>query len=240
MPIKKKSDSAFSISVDTWKNHTAHDRFCFVLAWGGPQRIHFHLRHLFWISCTISLFNMLFEKQKKKQKMIIITNRWSWFLLSPLLICLATFNYFYQSLTTIPFVSRWIWSLTHSLSLLLCGGVSLSQSSMECLRIPGSVVPCNYSFPNSAKSNFSNSRVYFAPSWRRRRRGRNGCLRLRGSVLGESDDRDYRSSQIDQKKGSLVLGTEKDDSGSIIGFHLIPSSGTFLYLLLNSSFFFLA
>ncbi|EXC21435.1 hypothetical protein L484_011877 [Morus notabilis] len=96
---------------------------------------------------------------------------------------------------------------------------------MECLRIPGSVVPCNYSFPNSAKSNFSNSRVYFAPSWRRRRRGRNGCLRLRGSVLGESDDRANRSSQIDQKKGSLVLGTEKDDSGSIIGFHLIPPSG---------------
>lgn len=105
---------------------------------------------------------------------------------------------------------------------------------MECLRIPDVAVPCNYYlFPNSVKaSNFSSSGVLcLAPSRRGRRRSRkNGCLRLSGSVLGESDDRENQTSQIykdrpkEEGKG-LVLGTQRGSSGSVIGFHLIPSSG---------------
>ncbi|GMN44385.1 hypothetical protein TIFTF001_013581 [Ficus carica] len=105
---------------------------------------------------------------------------------------------------------------------------------MECLRIPGVAVPCSYySFPNSVKaSNFSSSGVVcLAPSRRGRRRSRkNGCLRLSGSVLGESDDRENQTSQIykdrpkEEGKG-LVLGTQRGSSGSVIGFHLIPPSG---------------
>lgn len=121
---------------------------------------------------------------------------------------------------------------------LSCGGVSLSKIPMECLRIPGVAVPCNYnSFSNSVKaSNFSSSGVLcLSPSRRGRRRSRkNGCLSLSGSVLGESDDREYQTSQIykdrpkEEGKG-LVLGTQRDSSGSVIGFHLFPPPGNFFF-----------
>lgn len=91
----------------------------------------------------------------------------------------------------------------------------------------------------------------FVPFWRirgGRRRRRNGglCLKLSGSDLGESDesglglgagsrDRDYDYDYDDDdriqssgiKKG-LILGTERDGSGSVVGFQLIPPAGIFL------------
>ncbi|KAF4380381.1 hypothetical protein F8388_024674 [Cannabis sativa] len=114
------------------------------------------------------------------------------------------------------------------------------------------IPPCN-SFSNSVTSKLDNGRagrqVGVTTTTRRRRRRNNNsnggglCVKLTGSVLGGSDEsrlgfggagastsRDHndddgggRTRRIDREKG-LILGAERDDSGSVVGFNLIPHS----------------
>lgn len=49
--------------------------------------------------------------------------------------------------------------------------------------------------------------------------GNEGAL---GGLREEEDEK--------KKKKGLLLGTERDGSGSVIGFHLIPPSGMFVFL----------
>lgn len=65
-----------------------------------------------------------------------------------------------------------------------------------------------------------------------KRASRNGSLRLRSSLSGgNSDSRNGASSFEDEgqerkKERALLLAKETDASGFLIGFHLIPESGT--------------
>ncbi|KAK9292211.1 hypothetical protein L1049_020173 [Liquidambar formosana] len=68
--------------------------------------------------------------------------------------------------------------------------------------------------------------VGILPLWRQR--SRTGSLSLRRSVSGRkeggfSSSQDGSSAVEDEKEG-LLLGAERDGSGSVIGFHLIPQS----------------
>lgn len=83
---------------------------------------------------------------------------------------------------------------------------------------------------NPPQAKFNNVRVIgqvsSAPLWGRRSRAR--CLTLRTSVSdgGLSSSQDGSSAvEYEKEEKGLILGTEKDDSGAVIGFHLIPPSG---------------
>lgn len=89
---------------------------------------------------------------------------------------------------------------------------------------------------NPPQAKFNNVRVIgqvsSAPLWGRRNRAR--CLTLRASVSdgGLSSSQDGSSAvEYEKEEKGLILGTEKDDSGAVIGFHLIPPSGTCLYIV---------
>lgn len=97
------------------------------------------------------------------------------------------------------------------------------------------VSSCIPSSRNPVQAKFSNftvvGQVGYAPFWR----GRSGsrCLRIRASVSGGGGGRGSSSQdgnsavedeEKEEKKG-LLLGTEMDGSGSVVGFNLIPQSG---------------
>jgi hypothetical protein len=102
---------------------------------------------------------------------------------------------------------------------------------MESLPMTMKFLSCKSSSSSSSVvvAKFNHSRVFgqvgFAPLWRRSGRG---CLSLRTSVSGDriGGSQDGSSAVEDEKdKKGLILGTERDDSGSVIGFRLIPQSG---------------
>ncbi|GMY28295.1 soluble starch synthase 1, chloroplastic/amyloplastic isoform X1 [Fagus crenata] len=70
--------------------------------------------------------------------------------------------------------------------------------------------------------------VGYAPLWRRRSRS-GGCLRFRASVSGggHGTSQDGYSAVEDEEKEEkgLLLGRDRDSSGSVVAFHLIPQSG---------------
>lgn len=74
----------------------------------------------------------------------------------------------------------------------------------------------------------------------RRKTGIVYSLTLRKSVA-ESNEGGIRSSQdgssiVEHEKDDLILGTERDTSGSIIGFHVMPQSGIFFPLICYALF----
>jgi starch synthase len=109
---------------------------------------------------------------------------------------------------------------------------------MESLPMTTKYLSCKSSLSSSSSSTavlakFNHFRVIgqvgFAPLWRRSGRG---CLRLRASVSGDTigGSQDGPSAvEDDKEKKGLILGTERDGSGSVIGFHLIPQSGMDLF-----------
>lgn len=108
---------------------------------------------------------------------------------------------------------------------------------MGSLPMTTKFLSCKSSSSSSAVlAKFNNFRVIgqlgFAPLWRRRR-GR-GCLRIRTSVSGDTigGSQDGASAVEDEKeKKGLILGAERDNSGSVIGFRLIPQSGMDLFIV---------
>ncbi|KAK7828164.1 starch synthase 1 [Quercus suber] len=105
---------------------------------------------------------------------------------------------------------------------------------MESLQMTTKVSSCIPSSRNPVQAKFSNFKVVgqvgYAPFWR----GRSGsrCLRIRASVSGGGGGRGSSSQdgnsavedeEKEEKKG-LLLGTEMDGSGSVVGFNLIPQS----------------
>lgn len=114
---------------------------------------------------------------------------------------------------TIPFVFRW---------------TCHPHSFMESVQMITKVSSCK-SFSNPLQAKFTDFRVLgklgLAPLWRRR--SRSGCLRLRASNSGGSQD----AVEEERQEKGLVLGTERDGSGSVIGFPLIPQSGIYHYIL---------
>lgn len=113
---------------------------------------------------------------------------------------------------------------------------------MESLRISG-LIPCNsFSDVRQARVLLANSRLNgqlgFASLWRRGgscRRRRSLNLKA-GSVSGGNEGAlgGLREEEDEKKKKKgLLLGTERDGSGSVIGFHLIPPSGMFVFLIGN-------
>ncbi|KAE8077698.1 hypothetical protein FH972_016235 [Carpinus fangiana] len=114
---------------------------------------------------------------------------------------------------------------------------------MESLPMTTKYLSCKSSSSSSSAvlAKFNHFRVIgqvgFAPLWRRRS-GR-GCLRLRASVSGDTigGSQDGPSAvEDDKEKKGLILGTERDGSGSVIGFHLIPQSGEVGVSGVNDSF----
>ncbi|XP_052173363.1 soluble starch synthase 1, chloroplastic/amyloplastic [Diospyros lotus] len=99
-------------------------------------------------------------------------------------------------------------------------------SRMESLRSSSSTLP-----PRIRTRHLKSSVIHpsgFLPLWSQRRT-KLGSLTLRRSVTDESRgglpaSRDASSTKEDNKDG-LLLGTERDGSGSIVGFHLIQPSG---------------
>jgi starch synthase len=104
---------------------------------------------------------------------------------------------------------------------------------MGTLRAPPPLHPCK-SFLNSTDTTTTTPKLGVCSSWRRRNTNKIGYLTLRRSVGDGSKAGGFRSSQDgssiieDEKKGKkegLLLGTERDVTGSVVGFHLIPPSG---------------
>ncbi|KAL5567757.1 hypothetical protein UlMin_024332 [Ulmus minor] len=109
---------------------------------------------------------------------------------------------------------------------------------MESIRTTSVIISCK-PFSNPKDGIFDDlgvsTQLGFPSFWRRRRR--NVRLRLRRSVLGKSgggfagnfkDDQPFAVKDVDDysKDGekNLILGAERDGSGSVIGFNLIPQS----------------
>ena len=101
------------------------------------------------------------------------------------------------------------------------------------------VSSCIPSSRNPVQAKFSNftvvGQVGYAPFWS----GRSGsrCLRIRASVSGGGGGRGSSSQEgnsavedeeKEEEKKGLLLGTEMDGSGSVVGFNLIPQSGMYL------------
>lgn len=81
--------------------------------------------------------------------------------------------------------------------------------------------------------------VGYAPLWRGRSRS-GGCLRFRASVSGggHGTSQDGYSAVEDEEKEEkgLLLGRDRDSSGSVVAFHLIPKSGKVDFNEVNESF----
>ncbi|KAK4571186.1 hypothetical protein RGQ29_029847 [Quercus rubra] len=116
---------------------------------------------------------------------------------------------------------------------------------METLQMTTKVSSCIPSSRNPVQAKFSNftvvGQVGYAPFWS----GRSGsrCLRIRASVSGGGGGRGSSSQEgnsavedeeKEEKKG-LLLGTEMDGSGSVVGFNLIPQSGKVEFNGVNDS-----
>lgn len=93
-----------------------------------------------------------------------------------------------------------------------------------------SLIPCKSSslipIPTKYANHEAIGQLGFAPLWKRRGAA---CLRLRASVAGGSGGggQDGASAVEDQQKDKkgVFLGAERDGSGAVIGFNLIPPNG---------------
>ncbi|TQD70568.1 hypothetical protein C1H46_043897 [Malus baccata] len=101
---------------------------------------------------------------------------------------------------------------------------------MESLKF-SSLIPCKSSSLIPVRTKFANHQAIgqlgFSPLWKRRCR-RVG-LRLRASVAGgtgggEQDGASAVEDQQKEEKGAF-LGAERDDSGAVLGFNLVPPNG---------------
>lgn len=83
----------------------------------------------------------------------------------------------------------------------------------------------SFSIPLQAKLNKFRviGQVGFPPLWSRR--SRRGCLRLGASISGSGIGGSQDAVEEEKQEKGLILGTERDGSGSVIEFHLIPQSG---------------
>ncbi|GMP24890.1 hypothetical protein CsSME_00002001 [Camellia sinensis var. sinensis] len=118
---------------------------------------------------------------------------------------------------------------------------------METLGVPSPPLPCK-SFLNSTtrteitlKPGVFRQMGVVSTLWRQKRSNL-GSLTLGRSVSG-GEKGGFRSSQDgsstmedkEEEKG-LLLGAERDDSVSVVGFHLIPPSGMFIFLQIPITF----
>ena len=110
--------------------------------------------------------------------------------------------------------------------------LSLSLSPWEMESLQTKVFSCISSSNPIPQPKFNNftliKQVGYAPLWRRRSRS-GGCLRFRASVSGggHGTSQDGYSAVEDEEKEEkgLLLGRDRDSSGSVVAFHLIPQSG---------------
>ncbi|KAG7974281.1 hypothetical protein I3843_06G041100 [Carya illinoinensis] len=101
-----------------------------------------------------------------------------------------------------------------------------SHSFMEPVQMTTKVSSCkSFSIPLQAKLNKFRviGQVGFPPLWSRR--SRRGCLRLGASISGSGIGGSQDAVEEEKQEKGLILGTERDGSGSVIEFHLIPQSG---------------
>ncbi|PSS32995.1 Soluble starch synthase [Actinidia chinensis var. chinensis] len=94
---------------------------------------------------------------------------------------------------------------------------------METLRIPPSAPPCK----SRLYSTEATLKLSVFRQLSSQRRSKIGSLTLRRSIAdgkkgGFRRSQDGSSTMEDEKEEGLLLGTERDGSGSVIGFHLIP------------------